>query len=1178
MIVFFLKIFDYLSGKKLLVVLLLLATIAASVFVALRATYKEDIAAFLPSDSLSQKYVSVYNSMAGQERVAVLFRIDEAGEQDRSEDIQIAMTDFAELLSELDTLGAIRNLQVQVDEVQMLDFMEFIYKNYPYMLSEKDWKVIEDVIGDSAFLQRQMENNRRLLMLPTATTVVHRLPYDPINLSVSLIADLQAMKVGDAFQIINGFTFTQDGRCGLIFFDSPYGVSESGENAGISELIEETKRTYLERHSAAQVHISAIGAPLIAAANAQQIKQDSVLAVSLAVILILLVLVYSFRRLGDIFYVGLSVGVGWLFAIGCMSLLKEGMSIIVLGVGSVIIGIAVNYPLHYLCHMRHQTDRRAALKELVAPLLIGNITTVSAFACLIFLDSDALQDLGIFGSLMLIGTILFVLVALPVLVSSRRGSRGVEADVPSQGFPNWKKERYRGAYAILLLLLTSVFYYFSLNTSFDSDMQHINYMTEAQRTDLSAISSGLNSSDSTTLVYAVAEGKTLDKALSHNEKLINALDTIGGIRQMSSLERYLPSVEKQSVNLRRWHEWWKKHPEWMSQIRAAWSRNGFSDEAIAPFITMSMSDEDIQDVRYFAESLPDVLSNFIIEKDDEVKIVNFLRVEKGRLNEVKSAIRQVMPTCCYVFDATDVSSHLVSLLSDSFDYIGFVCGFVVFVFLWLSFGRLELSILSFLPLAVSWIWILGIMDLSSIQFNIVNIILATFIFGQGDDYTIFITEGLIYEYAYGKTMMRHYRNSVILSAIIMFVGLGTLILAKHPAMRSLAQVAIIGMITVVLMALFLPPMVYRWMVSKNGIIREYPVTIKRVLFSVYSFAAFLLGMLGGSPFIILYTCFVRSQSRRSLFIHKVIYYFANFVIHRVPGTTYKVLQHGTESFQRPAMIICNHQSQLDLMAVLALYPKITILTKEWVWRNPFYGSLIRASEFYPVTDGLENHIENMKDMVSRGYSIVVFPEGTRSSAGINRFHKGAFVLAKQLGLDILPLYIHGFNDVLPKHDFMLREGRMTLEIGERMPADIVATTDTMTLRKHFHVLYVKHFEEMKRSYENSAYFVPLVRYRYMFKGSDVERRANRILKDKRHLAEIVDRDFYSVESYVFDEAGQGEIPLVFALVHPNIEVYADFYNEDDYLVASHLQGIPRNLHLNLVTECLSGINLNNHCQ
>ena len=220
----------------------------------------------------------------------------------------------------------------------------------------------------------------------------------------------------------------------------------------------------------------------------------------------------------------------------------------------------------------------------------------------------------------------------------------------------------------------------------------------------------------------------------------------------------------------------------------------------------------------------------------------------------------------------------------------------------------------------------------------------------------------------------------------------------------------------------------------------------------------------------------------------------------------------------------------------------------------------------------------MKDMVSRGYSIVVFPEGTRSSAGINRFHKGAFVLAKQLGLDILPLYIHGFNDVLPKHDFMLREGRMTLEIGERMPADVVATTDTLTLRKHFHVLYVKHFEEMKRSYENSAYFVPLVRYRYMFKGSDVERRANRILKDKRHLAEIVDRDFYSVESYVFDEAGQGEIPLVFALVHPNIEVYADFYNEDDYLVASHLQGIPRNLHLNLVTECLSGINLNNHCQ
>ena len=56
-------------------------------------------------------------------------------------------------------------------------------------------------------------------------------------------------------------------------------------------------------------------------------------------------------------------------------------------------------------------------------------------------------------------------------------------------------------------------------------------------------------------------------------------------------------------------------------------------------------------------------------------------------------------------------------------------------------------------MAIAFIWILGLMGIFNIHFNIVNIILATFIFGIGDDYAIFIMEGLIYEYSYGKKML-----------------------------------------------------------------------------------------------------------------------------------------------------------------------------------------------------------------------------------------------------------------------------------------------------------------------------------------------------------------------------------------------------------------------------------------
>ena len=59
----------------------------------------------------------------------------------------------------------------------------------------------------------------------------------------------------------------------------------------------------------------------------------------------------------------------------------------------------------------------------------------------------------------------------------------------------------------------------------------------------------------------------------------------------------------------------------------------------------------------------------------------------------------------------------------------------------------------------------------------------------------------------------------------MFVGIGTLIVSKHPAMKSLAEVTIIGMISVVLMAYMIPPLCFRWITMKDGAARKYPLTL-----------------------------------------------------------------------------------------------------------------------------------------------------------------------------------------------------------------------------------------------------------------------------------------------------------------------------------------------------------------
>jgi 1-acyl-sn-glycerol-3-phosphate acyltransferase len=323
-------------------------------------------------------------------------------------------------------------------------------------------------------------------------------------------------------------------------------------------------------------------------------------------------------------------------------------------------------------------------------------------------------------------------------------------------------------------------------------------------------------------------------------------------------------------------------------------------------------------------------------------------------------------------------------------------------------GRIELSLLAFLPLTLGWFWILWIMNIFDIRFNIVNIILATFIFGQGDDYTIFMTEGLMYEYTCKRKLLDSYKNSIILSSLIMFIGIGTLILAQHPALSSLAEITIIGMGSVVLMTFILPPVIFRWLTQKKGKRRLMPVTLANFVSSVYAFTAFLVGSLILTTAGFFFFTLGKATDKKKLLYHRLMRRIAHFVVMRIPRVKTTYNNFDQTIFDKPAVIICNHQSHIDLMCIMSLTPKLIILTNDWVWNSPFYGRLIKYADFYPVSNGIENALDKLQAIVKKGYSVMVFPEGTRSEdCSIQRFHRGAFYLAKQLKLDILPVLIHG---------------------------------------------------------------------------------------------------------------------------------------------------------------------------
>ncbi|MDR3118559.1 MAG: 1-acyl-sn-glycerol-3-phosphate acyltransferase [Mediterranea sp.] len=1128
--------------------------------------YQEDIADFLPQNKQSEKYSSVYNHLGGQNKIVVIFSSEET---DDTDELIEAMESFGSFWEETDVSHCITDMQIRVEESQMLEMVDFIWKNYPYFLTPADYLRMDSLLSTPGYIANQMESNKTLLMLPTGGMMVRNLQYDPLRLFTPVMQRLQSFNIDDQYQIIDGYIFNRDGNKGLVFLSSPYGISESLLNEKLSVLIDsvilKTEKEYSE------VSISAVGAPLIAVINARQIKKDSLLSVSLSIILIFAILIFSFKRFDDLFWIGVSILFGWLFALGCIAAYKDSISIIVLGIGSVIIGIAVNYPLHFLDHLKHEPNKRIALKEMASPLLIGNITTVSAFLCLLFLNAKAIRDLGLFGSLTLVGTILFVLIFLPVLVPKRKVSRN-EFQFNLDRFIPLSEESRRKA-LLPIAVITAILAYFSLEVSFDSDMQHINYMTKQQRADLNLLSTSIQRKDSAQYLYAVSENKDLQKALQQNEDLLKELEYhtgTGKILQISGINNFIPSISRQKETLREWAAFWNVHANSIKDLEEESKRLGFSPQAFSPFLESITASYEPHDAGYFKTIMESIGENYIMKADSVIRIVNYIQVPKKDGAELKEWLNKEIAPTCFVFDTKDVSNQLVSILSDDFNYIGFICGFVVFFFLWVSFGRLELSFLSFLPLAVSWIWILGIMQLLDIQFNIVNIILATFIFGQGDDYTIFITEGLMYEYAYGKKTLASYKNSVGLSAIIMFIGMGMLIFAKHPAMKSLAEVAVIGMLTVVAMAYYLPPLIFKWITTSEGRVRQIPITLNRLGRSLFSLLFFLFGMyLVMIPFTFLYFRIGRTSERKRIRYHKVLQFFSTFIIRHVPGVKFAFDNANGETFEKPAVIICNHQSHLDLMCIMMLTPKLVILTNDRVWNNPFYGIIIKYAEFYPVSNGVDANLVRLQSMIDRGYSVAVFPEGTRSEdCSILRFHQGAFYLSRKLGVDILPVFIHGVGHVLPKKDFMLREGRIYMELGKRMPAtEVSKAKNALQLASQFHRIYCDRYKEICISREDAGYFIPYVRHKYMYKGHGVESRCRKTLQYIKTVTGCIDRDYRGAKTVWITNSGQGEFAWLFALVHKDMEVYAFEQDEDCHLLAINTSGIPCNLHfIHLINE------------
>jgi len=166
------------------------------------------------------------------------------------------------------------------------------------------------------------------------------------------------------------------------------------------------------------------------------------------------------------------------------------------------------------------------------------------------------------------------------------------------------------------------------------------------------------------------------------------------------------------------------------------------------------------------------------------------------------------------------------------------------------------------------------------------------------------------------------------------------------------------------------------------------------------------------------------------------------------GGGVKVEVEGLENLAEPAVLICNHMSWYDVFALMSHLPlDARFVGKKEIVKIPFFGPAWLASGHIPIDRSdrraaIRSLARAGEILRSDGGVIIMFPEGTRSSDGeLQPFKKGAFMLALQLGVPVIPAAVIGSRRIMKKGSPLVHPGTMTIRIGEPIPVDGLTEDD-----------------------------------------------------------------------------------------------------------------------------------------
>ncbi len=784
------------------------------VALALQLRFEEDITKLLPSTGDSQEGLA-FSQLKVKDKIFLL--VTSADEQSSlsPDDLIEVQDEFTGALLDADTAGVyIADILSEVDEEVMLDVVAYLADNFPLFVDTASYGDIAALLCDSS-VNANVAKVKAMLTSQAGMAMKDMLAADPVGMRNVVIERVKDIKdgMGNAQIVYDGHLFTPDTTVALAYLSPNFKSFDSMSGRKLVELIENKIAEVKKAHPEADILFH--GAPVQSVNNSRQIKRDLSLTLTISLVLVCIGIGVCFKNKSTIPMLILPVVYGAVFALAMMYLVRGTMSLMALGIGAIVLGVALSYCLHVITHYKYVSTPERVLKDQATPVFLGCLTTIGSFLGLLFTSSDLLSDFGLFASFGLVGTTFFSLVYLPHFFNPQRNRRSKKAFRALERFNSHRFEKHKWLIAAIVVI-TCVCLYTQKWVTFDADLSHINYTSDEVRRSSSLLQAKTQPGLVTT--YYATSDSTLDGALTKSRQLYPVLDSLeakGRVRGFSKAASLFPTEAEQEARLETWQEFWNadRVESTVAMVDRASRANGIAPAFFAPFEDVVTREYDFVNP-YEDELLPQGLMANIVEQNDSVFMV-FTSVQMKPEDKKIVGRALVDATGCTVIDPMFYTEEMVKTINADFNTALNISMAFVFVILLISYRNLVLAIVAFIPMTLSWFIVLGVMGMLGLQFNLINIVISTFIFGIGVDYSIFVMDGLLSKaksQAEPQLLVYH-KTAIFFSAVTLIVSTGSLLMASHPALASIGVATIIGMSSAVILAYTLQPFLYHSLVK-----------------------------------------------------------------------------------------------------------------------------------------------------------------------------------------------------------------------------------------------------------------------------------------------------------------------------------------------------------------------------